>query len=166
MKRFTLHEENSEKLKVVLDTNVIVSAAFHHNRIPASILRLVIKRKIINYVTVSMIKELLQVFKRPAILQRITEKDLDYVKNAILAISVGITPLEYFHIINEDPDDNKFIDCAIASGAKYIISGDRQLLNIKQFRDIRICSPTEFVSEHLLHSIRSPPYRSPKFSQS
>ncbi len=47
--------------------------------------------------------------------------------------------------VAEDPTDNKFISCAAAAGAKYIVSGDRHLLDLETFRDIRIMPPTEFL---------------------
>jgi len=45
----------------------------------------------------------------------------------------------------EDPEDDKFIRCASAAGAKYIISGDRHLLALKKFQKIKILSPSEFI---------------------
>lgn len=47
--------------------------------------------------------------------------------------------------ISHDPDDDKFILCAVAGGADYIISGDRDLLSISSYKDIRIITPGEFI---------------------
>jgi len=48
-------------------------------------------------------------------------------------------------VIKEDPADNKFLECALAADAKYIVSGDRHLLSLKTFKSIRILPPTEFL---------------------
>ncbi|WP_339138196.1 MAG: putative toxin-antitoxin system toxin component, PIN family [Candidatus Electrothrix sp. GW3-4] len=51
--------------------------------------------------------------------------------------------------ICEDPDDNKFIECAIASGSKLIVSGDKHLLNISGYKRIEVLKPREFVDAYL-----------------
>jgi len=48
-------------------------------------------------------------------------------------------------IIKEDPDDNKFLECAVALDCKIIISGDNHLKSIKKYFDIEILSPKEFI---------------------
>jgi putative PIN family toxin of toxin-antitoxin system len=62
---------------------------------------------------------------------------------------VFLTPIPAISAISEDPADDKFIACAIAAEAKYVISGDRHLLNLKGFEGIRILSPTEFLKVKL-----------------
>jgi len=49
----------------------------------------------------------------------------------------------------EDPDDDKFLSCAISSGSKIIVSGDKHLLKLSDFRGISILKPREFVDAHL-----------------
>ncbi len=48
-------------------------------------------------------------------------------------------------LIEEDPDDNKFIECAMSANADYIVSGDPHLLNVEKFKDIRIVNATQFL---------------------
>ena len=49
------------------------------------------------------------------------------------------------NIVKEDPDDNKFFDCAVALNAKYIISGDKAVLAIEEYFRIKVVSPKEFI---------------------
>ena len=49
-------------------------------------------------------------------------------------------------IIKDDPDDNKFIECAVTNNADYIISGDNHLLNLREYENIKILSPKEFLN--------------------
>ena len=56
-----------------------------------------------------------------------------------------IKPVKYFKIIEEDLDDNMFLDCALAGKVKYIISGDRHLLDLKLFMGTKIMAPDEFL---------------------
>jgi uncharacterized protein len=51
-------------------------------------------------------------------------------------------------IITADPSDNKFLACALAGNADYIVSGDKHLLNLGSFQGITILSPTNFVTVH------------------
>lgn len=46
----------------------------------------------------------------------------------------------------DDSDDLKFIECAVAGKADYIISGDKHLLNLKEYNDIQIISPSGFIT--------------------
>ena len=49
----------------------------------------------------------------------------------------------------EDPDDDKFIACAIASRCKVIVSGDRHLLKVSGFGGIKVMRPRQFIDEYL-----------------
>jgi len=51
-------------------------------------------------------------------------------------------------VVEDDPDDNKFIECAVALDSKIIISGDKHLKEIKKYIDIEIMSPKEFADLH------------------
>jgi predicted nucleic acid-binding protein len=49
-------------------------------------------------------------------------------------------------LIASDPSDDMFLRSAVTAGAKYIISGDRHLLQLKSYKRIPILSPTEFLT--------------------
>ncbi len=68
---------------------------------------------------------------------RIIEKVIDFTNL--------IEPEEKLEIIKEDPDDNKIIECALASKSDYIITYDKHLLKVKQFRGIKIMKPEELI---------------------
>jgi putative PIN family toxin of toxin-antitoxin system len=57
-------------------------------------------------------------------------------------VSVDVTITE-----SRDPDDDKFLELAVAGEANIIVSGDSDLLTLDPFRDIRIVSPGTFVEE-------------------
>jgi len=48
-----------------------------------------------------------------------------------------------------DPDDDKFLACAIASGSRIIVSGDKHLLKVSGYQGIEILKPHEFIKRHL-----------------
>jgi len=62
------------------------------------------------------------------------------------SIFTATTPALF--VVKDDPDDNKFIECAVALDCKIIVSGDKHLKNIKKYIDIEILSPKEFIEIH------------------
>ncbi|MBI5050870.1 MAG: putative toxin-antitoxin system toxin component, PIN family [Nitrospirae bacterium] len=61
-------------------------------------------------------------------------------------IAIIVNPEITLSIVNEDPADNKIIECAVASNASYIITGDRNhLLPITDYKGVKILSPAEFL---------------------
>jgi uncharacterized protein len=50
------------------------------------------------------------------------------------------------HGISADPDDDKFLECAIAGGAEYVVSGDHHLLQVEMFQGIEIVPPSAFLA--------------------
>lgn len=59
------------------------------------------------------------------------------------------TPHFYFHLIEQDPDDNKFVDCAIIAGADYIVSEDAHFRVLKEipFPSVLVIRLNEFMKE-------------------
>ena len=51
-------------------------------------------------------------------------------------------------VVQSDPSDNKFIECAVAGKARVIISGDKDLLSLGRYRQIRILSPAKFLADN------------------
>ena len=52
------------------------------------------------------------------------------------------------NIIKNDPDDDKFIECAMALKAKAVITGDREVLAMKEYMGIRILTPQQFLENY------------------
>ena len=59
--------------------------------------------------------------------------------------SISVVPKSTFKIIINDPDDDKFIDCAVEAHADYIITGNKHLLDLKNFGKIEIIKPEVFL---------------------
>lgn len=102
-------------MKIVLDTNVFVSGIFWGGS-PSKILKAWHHSKI--KLTIS--EEIFEEYTRVA--QFLNKK-----------------------YPSVDPSDDKFIACALTTGAKFIVSGDRDLLDIKNYLGIEMISPTNFV---------------------
>ena len=65
-------------------------------------------------------------------------EDREFASLVIEAISNApnverVTPAYHFNLITADPDDNKFVDCAITAGATYIVSNDRHFNELQRY---------------------------------
>ena len=133
-------------MKVVLDTNVFVSGVFFSGP-PYQILKAWRDGKIQLVVS----PEILDEYRRVG---EILAEDhpnidlkpvLDYViRNAEV---YAAPPLP--ESVCEDPDDDKFLACALASESTVIVSGDRHLLKVSGYRKIEVLKPRNFVNKHL-----------------
>tara|TARA_Y100000310_G_scaffold344610_1_gene458279 strand:+ start:301 stop:723 length:423 start_codon:yes stop_codon:yes gene_type:complete len=132
-------------IKVVLDTNIIISAVLSSDGNPAKIFEMLLSEKIQNFTTTEIIEEITGVLNRPRISKRLNFGEKEFILNNFNQFSTLINPIIKLMEIKEDPDDNKFLECAISAHVHYIISGDYHLLNVKEFKGIPIVRPAEFV---------------------
>ena len=130
---------------VVLDTNIIVSALFWGG-VPRKVLELTHSKHKICF-SEETLKELEEVLKYPQFDYHIKNLSfsIEEFLNVLTKNSYIISNPPELLIIKEDQDDNKFLACAIACGASFIVSGDRHLIEIKKFKDISIMTPKEFI---------------------
>ena len=135
-------------MKVVLDTNVLVSAMFWYGD-SDRIIRLAEEKKVEIILSKAILEEFSRVLGYKDIQDKVKDKNLE-VRNSfqkIVELATIIDPEEKVDIIKYDPDDNKFLECAKAGNADYIISKDKHLLNLKMFENIQIITPKEFLEK-------------------
>ena len=132
-------------IKAVFDTNILVSALLWEG-LPNQLLSLVKEGKIEISLSIKMIVELEEVLHREKFKNRIKELNTNVGELLSgLLILADIYELEnVIDVIQEDPDDNMFLECAVYSGADYIISGDKHLLDLGKYSGIVIMSPKDF----------------------
>lgn len=135
-------------LRVVVDTNVFISAFLIKSSIPYLILEAVRSQKCILIMSPAILGEIEEVINRQKIIQRTKttkEERKTFIQN-IIDISFFVLDQNILNVIKENPDDDKFLSAAFLSNADYIISGDKHLLNLKTYKDIKIIEPSEFVN--------------------
>ncbi|MFQ6072670.1 MAG: putative toxin-antitoxin system toxin component, PIN family [Methanosarcinales archaeon] len=130
-------------MRVVLDTNIKVSAIGWKGN-PRKILQLGIDGKITLLESLETLNELQEVLYRDKFDFIPSDKKLSILR-ILVELSEIIKPEIKLEVIKDDPDDNKFLECAIAGNANYLISGDKHLLKLKYFRGIKILSAKEFL---------------------
>ncbi|MEW6409702.1 MAG: putative toxin-antitoxin system toxin component, PIN family [Nitrospirota bacterium] len=132
-------------MKLVIDTNVFVSSFFGGN--PKKIIDLWKKEKITLCLSNAILDEYIDV------LGRIGMRDEAELEELLSLFSKGLnilftTKTPRIKIVKNDPDDDKFIECAAALGADVVITGDREVLAIKEYMGIKILTPQQFLETH------------------
>ena len=71
---------------------------------------------------------------------------VDEARENLLDFSLLAKPALKLSVITEDPDDDRVIECAVASGSRYIVSGDKHLLRLAHYENIRVIKVAEFLT--------------------
>ena len=126
-----------------MDSNVFISSFFGGN--PRKIIDLWKSGDVILCLSKPIVDKYIEVLRR---LDLQNEKEIDELlglfAHGFHIIFTVKTP--ELHIVEEDPDDNMFIECAVALKARFIITGDKALKAIEEYMNIRIVSPKEFLN--------------------
>lgn len=125
-------------LKFVFDTNVFVSALISKRGNPALLLDRVRKSYTL-FISKDILDELKDVISRDNF--GYTDVEVNTFIEAIISFSDIVNPEIEIDAIKADPDDNKILECAVTSGASYIVSGDRHLLELTEYGKIKIITP-------------------------
>jgi uncharacterized protein len=130
-------------MRVVIDTNVLLSSLPKAS--DSGLVFLALIRGVYSIcVTTDILEEYEEVFQQranPEIAARAFDV-LDVIPNLI-----RVNKYYFWRLITVDPDDNKFVDCAIASGADFIVTDDRHFNVLKNipFPKVRVVSKKEFL---------------------
>jgi uncharacterized protein len=129
--------------KVVIDVNVFISA-FGWGGTPFKVIELLEKGEIRNCISEEILNELCRAVNYPklAFPHELQTNIIEFI-----VVYSDIFVIKKHIEVALDPDDNKFIECAIAAGAKYIITGDKDLLSMKQYKSIKIVTPVAFLQK-------------------
>lgn len=130
--------------KVVLDTNILISA-FGWEGNCRDLFRKIINNELILILSKKQINEIKRVLNYPKF--SFTNSQKEKFIRILYENSRIIESNSIFNII-DDKDDNMFLEIAFDSKAEYIISGDKDLLNLKVFKNIKIISVKDFLNKY------------------
>lgn len=134
-------------MRIVLDTNVVISGFLSRGGPPATLIELWAEGGVAVVVTRPLIEEYLGVLARPKF-DRIgpAEERLRLLEELIALDNTDLVfPKEKVAAIEEDPADNLVLECAVAGLPDYIVSGDDHLLRLGKFGGIPIVTPRQFL---------------------
>lgn len=132
-------------MKVVIDTNVFVSSFLGGN--PRRIIDLWRKEEITLCLSKDILDEYVEVIQRVGLAGEAEMQELLslFAKGFNLLFT---TKTPRIMVVKNDPDDDKFIECAVALKAEVIITGDRELRALGKYRGIKILAPQQFLETY------------------
>jgi|SRR3989344_1024202 len=134
-------------MKIVLDTNVWLSGIFWDDE-ASKILEKAEKKEMQIMISEDILSEIVNVLNRESKFQKYIlnlRLSIEDLLRTILSISTLIETKTKLDIIKADPKDNIILEAAIDEKVEYVISYDNHLLNMIEFRGIKIISPGEFL---------------------
>ena len=132
-------------MRVVVDTNVVISGVFFGGA-PRRVVEVVVDSEI----EASATSEIVDEYSR--VVERMIERKGGRLRGD--AFSVLVSKLEVIEAVTRveacrDPDEDKFIGCAIDARAIYIVSGDRDLLDMGSYQGVEMVTAAEFCERYL-----------------
>ena len=128
-------------MRIVVDTNVLASAVFFGGK-PGELLRLILARAVSAVATQDILDEYQDTVDY--LLEKYKGRELHFSAVPIFS-AMEIIPVKNHVAVCRDPDDDKFISCAIDGQCYYVVSGDKDLLTLKKYRHVKIVTVSEFL---------------------
>ena len=137
-------------IRIVVDTNLLVSSILSPHGRPAVILKLFLEGRFPLVISNDILDEAQRVFKYPKLVKLMKKRGVSpqYIDDFLDKLSrvAIITPGKLsIEEIQDDPDDNMVLACAVEGEADVIISGDHHLTDLKTYRGITIIDPATFL---------------------
>ena len=130
------------KKKVVLDTNILISALGWEGN-ERNIFNKVIERKIELILSFKQLAELLRVMEYPKF--KFNGEQKDRFLSILLEVATLVTITSTVDIVKEDPDDNLILEPVNEIKIDYIISGNEHLLKLREFKGAKIITTKKFL---------------------
>ena len=133
-------------MRIIVDTNVLASGLFFSG-IPLKIFRAVKQKKYTPVISSDIANEYKRTIQKLSV--HFPQINADEQLQLFITSSKICEPKPLPRPICKDPDDDKFIACAIASKTKIIVSGDKHLLDISGYQNINVLKPKQFVDQYI-----------------
>ena len=131
-------------LRVVFDVNVLVSSLITRGK-PRELWLKARRKSFTLVLSKEIISEFVEVMSREKFSRYVNEEDLRVFLQALYETALLVRIKSRFKIVKEDPEDDMVLRTAYDAKADYIVSGDKHLLSLREFREIRIVSVDEML---------------------
>lgn len=137
--------DEQRKLEVVVDTNVLISSLLWEGP-EHRLINLIETGSLDGYVSPVMLEELYEVLQEPRFSFELSEA-AEAVGYFVTILTV-VDPKVRLNVVDEDPADNRVLECALEAGVDYVVSGDQHLLRLEEYQGIRIVRSPELLEVH------------------
>jgi putative PIN family toxin of toxin-antitoxin system len=134
-------------LRAVLDTNVLVSGLISDHSPPRQLVDAWLDGQYILVTSLHQVEEVNHVLAYPHIASRLrlSDAEVDLILAALLSQGQLVPGALQLPGVNRDPKDDPLVACAVEGAADYLVSGDRDLLDLGETENVRMVTPREFV---------------------
>ncbi len=135
-------------MRVVLDTNIIVSALLSPRGLRAQLVEAWRVQTFQPVVSEPILAEYERALNYPEVAARhgLSRGEVAEIVEGLRQFALMVAPAERLAVVRDDPDHDKFLECAVAGEANYIVSGDRHLLDLQEYRGIQILPAGVFLA--------------------
>lgn len=135
-------------MRVVIDTNVLISRLLSPTGPPARVFALWEQQRFDLLVTEAILAEYGRALRYDKIRRYHGWADtaIEHFIQNLAELAILVTPTVTLAVVRDDPADNRFLECAQDGNAQYIVSGDRHLLALGDHRGIPILKPQAFLT--------------------
>lgn len=139
--------KTSKRIKIVVDTNILISFFCF----PGGTVRELMKKILASEYELVLSNEIVDEFKEVINkkLNELTimeEKFIKFIQDNFTIIN----PEKKLNIVKNDITDNKIIECAVVAKANFIVSGDKHILDLRKYKNIKILKPSDFLKMTVL----------------
>ncbi len=133
-------------IRAVLDANVVVSGILSQKGFPGKILQAWHDERFHLLTSEAILAEISRVLRYPKIARRHqwSESDFKGFMEDFRHLTIPTPGQLTLALIESDPSDNRYLECAVEGEAGYIVSGDRHLLDLTEYQGIEILTPRAF----------------------
>ena len=130
-------------MRITADTNFFISATQWDNSVANKLLVKLLEKDVKIFTTKEILDEFVKVLQRDF---NYNKEEISKILEKVLVFVFLVEPTEKINVIKDDMDDNKVLECAVESKSDSIVTYDKHLLNLKEFRKIKISKPEEIIS--------------------
>ncbi len=132
-------------MRVVLDTNTLISAILFSGA-ASRLVPLWQSRRITVLLSKAILQEYLRALAYPKF--RLSDQEIrELIEDQLLPFVETVQVKKRLRVVRRDPEDNKFLECAVAGRAEYLVTGDHDLLALGSYRGITILPAAEFLKQ-------------------
>ncbi|MFQ5802397.1 MAG: putative toxin-antitoxin system toxin component, PIN family [Candidatus Methylomirabilales bacterium] len=130
-------------MRVVLDTNTLISALLFSGT-ASRLVPLWQSRRLTLLISKAILQEYLRALAYPKF--RLTDQEIkELIEGELLPFVEVVRVRRHLAVVRRDPEDNKFLECAVAGRAEHLVTGDQDLLELVSYRGITILTVGEFL---------------------
>lgn len=129
-------------IRVVIDTNVLISGILFQKSIPGEIIFAWLRNKFVSVTSNKIKQEVINTLKKPKLKKHVNSKHFDLVEQLFLFSEI-VNPSTKYNVC-QDKDDNMLFEVAKEGQTDFIVSGDKKVLDV-DFEPIKVITPQKFL---------------------